>query len=883
MVINFVYSRTMDLSLLPTSDSDYNQQRTGARFTVRSANSPSYSLTRRQGVRKSKGLFDDGKEIVEEVGEREEHGSLTRKDVTNKVEDCTFAVYQARRVEGYCEENQTSGQKMSTKLNQNGSANRTKVDFTSDTNAICNPASERRGRTGWRRHDLPGRSKSLDWRSGQRSPDRDKRADVFMLSTKRGGVMAEGLTGSEGLRGRVMSSVQAYNSVGTSNSSQDSNQLTYTCHTLDRASRGQTLPSRFRSLSGQDSDFKGTATKVEPNGGQSIMERIEKLYGSAGFSKTEDCSKTRDLSKPVLSYYKETSTDLHMLPQLGSYERTAGGTFPRRFSSADKSSLSPVQSRESFTWTQKNTSDSETSPISDRSGTPERLSRERWKGQTHGRLSEERGVHRNKWLDDVGTRSLDRARSRYTVAAQIRSTGAAGGVTAPPEPNALIEDRPTLLRDLTGLREGGDRESKDQCRLNHGEENTKTGGINWTLRDTTRGLKEQGKETNTTSGATEKTESNRNSVDEDVFDSNPQKITIKTTEKKKLPEMLSGSSSASVKNKINQFEALTQRSQSLATGSIYPRRTFSVPTRLSRGHDGVKKSGSAKALGGLRDMWEGLNEGEQAGDKTGKKGTLSGKDLGSGRSLSVDEVGLNFGSKDRECKEKDKGNPSDRDFPNYSVLKKTLEIPLNGGDQRWRRDFYIDETDFSKVPSPEEASKRQPYATLSSSSVPEVPKTASSPVGDEDKTPTNTPTNSPFLSPSAQVENVLAIVGSEKERATVVRQAAHTPQQDSSPLHQPLTTLSTNNVTTNIAPDVNTAYSDRKKQSALDMNAWLEGLNTIKVWDDEDDFEDDDASTQKDDDSNYDSDSGESSVTVTSNMSQSDLRSFSVRWVMFIL
>lgn len=880
MVVNSVYSRTMDLSLLPTSDSDYNKQRTGARFTVRSANSPSYSLTRRQGVRKSRGLFDDGREIAEEGGEREKYGSLTGKDVTNKVEDPTFAVYQAWRVKGDCEENQTSGHKMSTKLNQNGSASQTIVDFTSDTNAVCNPASQRRGRTDWRRHDLPGRSKSLDWRSGERSPDRDKRADVFILPTKRGGATAEGLTGSEGLRGRVMSSVQAYNSVGTSNSSQDSNQPIYTCHTLDRASRGKTLPSRFRSLSGHDSDFKGTATKVEPKGGQSIVERIEKLYGSAGLSKTEDSSKTRDLSKPVLSYDKETSTDLLTSSQLRSYERTAGGTFPRRFSSGDKNSPSPVQSRKSFAWTQTDTSDSETSPISGRSRTLERLSRERWQGQTPSRVSEERGVRWNKWLDDVGTRSLDRARSRCTVAAMIRSTGAAGGVTAPPEPNALLEDTSASVRDLTGLQERKDRESKDQCSSNHGGENAKTSGINWTLGDRTGGLKEQGKETKTNGGATEKSESKSNSIDEEVFDSNPQKITIRTAEKKKFPEMLSVSSSASVKNKINQFEALTQRSQSSTAGSIYPRRTFSVPTRLSRGHDGVKKSGSAKALGGLRDMWEGLKEGEQAGDKTGKKGTISGKDLGSGRSLSVDEVGLNFGRKDREWKEKDKGNTSDRDFPNYSVLKNTMEIPLYGGDQRWGRGFYIDETDFSKVPSPEEASKRQPYSPLSGSSVPEVPKTA---LVDEDKTPTNTPTDSPLLSPSTHVENVLAIAGSEKESATVVTQAAHTPRQDSSPLHHPLPTLSTGNVTTSIAPDVDTAHSNRKKQSALDMNAWLDGLNTIKVWDDEDDFEDDDASTQRDDDSNYDSDSGESSVTVTSNMSQSDLRSFSVRWVMFKL
>lgn len=875
----------MDLSLLPTPASECNKQRTGPCFTVRSANSPSYSLTRRQGVRKTRGFFEKEMESTEDIGERERYGTPTGTNVTNKQEDHTFAGYQPRSgsrssVKGECEVNKTPDHGMSTKLDQNGSADKTIAEFGTDRIGNCNPASESRGRTDWRRRNLPNRSKSLDWRTREISPERGKRADVFMLSTKRGGntsKQAEGLdekmTGREGVRGRVMSSVQAYNSAGTNNDGQERNKVSCISQTLDRANRGNSLPSRLRSQSGPGSDFRGTATMLHPTGGQSILERIEKLYGSTGFGKTKDCSKIWDFSKPVL-------------PQQKSYERTAGGTFPRRFSSGDKSSLSPVQSRKSFTEIQKDTLGSETSLSLGTSRTSERLSWGQWQGQTQGRFSIERGGHWSKALEDIGTRSLDRERSRDTVAAQIRSAWSAGGLPAPPQPNTVIEeDRFVSLRDLCGVSKRGGSGSKDQGKVTHRGENVNTDQINRTLRDRTGGVKEQEKEKKTDNRAKEETELKANITDEDVFELNPQKITIKTTERKKFTEMLPAPSTASVKNKINQFEALTQRSQGLATEQVLPRRTFSVPTQLSRVRDGVTKSGSAKAIGGLRGMWEGSKEGKEAGEKTEEKATLSGKMLVSGRSLSVDEVGLRLARKEREGSdlvqneetEKDSGNKSAQDFYKYSRLKNSLEIPLNGGDQRWHRNFYIDETDFSKVSSPEETSRRLPISPLSNSSDLSI----GVPVGDEDKTPTNTPVHSPFLSHSAKSENTTTIADNENESTSVLTQSAKTPKQHSPLLHRPLAS----NIPNLVTPEVDAPNSNRKKQSVLDLNAWIAGLNTkIKVWSDEDDSEnDDDQSTQKDEDSNYDSDSGESSVTITSNMSQSDRRSFCVRWVLFIL
>ncbi|XP_031155142.1 uncharacterized protein si:dkey-92i15.4 [Sander lucioperca] len=861
----------MDLSMLPTPVSEYDKQRTGARFTVRSANSPSYSLTRRPGVRKPRCFLEEERESTEEVGEKERYGTHTGRNGKNKEEDRPVPGYHGRTgshssVKGQCEEKETSGHKMSTKLNQNGTADKTITEFGTDRSRNCNPASESQGRTDWRRYDLSSRSMSLDRSTGVSSPDQGKISDMFVLSTKLGSDKRR--IGVEGARGMVMSSIQAYNSEGASNVREKS-PVKNMSQTLDMASKGHSLPTRLRSLSGPGSGVRGTSTLFGPKRGQSIMERIEKLYGSAGYGKMEDCSKISDFSTPVASHYREITTDILISPQQSSYERSSGETFPRRFSSGEKSSLIPVQSRKSFTWTQKDTSETSLSPGTSR--TRDRLSGVQWQGKMQGRYSEEGGVNWGRGSEEMGTRSLDRARSRSSVAAKIRSERAAKGINAPPRSNTFLEEeeRSVSLNNLSGLRE---RRASGTLGGVKGETNV----ITRTMKERTGWIDD---------GEKEKNKLKNSSNDEDVFESNPQKITMIPVEKKGLP----AASAASVRNKINQFEALTQRVQGLATGQVLmPRRAFSVPTQLSSAHDGVKKSGSAKAIGGLRYKWDGLKEGEEAGDETEETATGSRKKLVSHRSLSVDEVGLRLGRKEiegnvlveNEEKEMYSGNNCAEDFGKYSRLKSTLQIPLCGGAQRQRRNLYIDETDFYKISSPEEASERpQPSLLFDSCDTSAgVQKSTSprvtSPVSDEDKTPTNSSNHSPFLSPTTV--NGISFAESGNESTSVLTQAVKTPERDSPPHLRPLVTSSHSNLPDLISPDVNTANPHGKKQV---LDAWVAGWNPeIKVWnDDEDDYEeDDDESTQRDEDSNYDSDSGESSLTITSNMSQSDHKSFCV-------
>lgn len=768
----------MDLTLLTSLSSEYKKPWTGTRFTVRSANSPSYSLVRRKGV--SDSIFYPGEKSSGETGERERCGTRT----TNEGDTVQARTGSRSSIKGQC-----SIKDRSPRLDQHDTEN---TPITkSGTDESENTAFKSCGRMEKRKYNLSSRSLRA-------VPYFSTKADMSMFSfkdEKRPGEVEEGRTGVENVRGRGMPSVQSSTGVGHV---QERSPVSPLSHTLDKTSRGYSLPSRLRSNSKSDSRF--TETSCGPKGGQSIQERIEKLYGPASFGKTEDYSKIRDSSFPAS---------------------------PPDFSWIPNNSLSAEKSR--------------------------RLSGGQ---ETQSRHSEGGGDNWSKGLEEIGTRSLDRTRSRNAVAAQIRSAKAAGEFTARPKSNLFLQEGSVIFKDSSGLRNSRSSGCFDQSRGNHREEKGET--------ERPSRVKE------TQNEAKGKSDWRSVSTDEDVFESNSQNNTLKTTERRnRFPNIVAVPSAASVRNKINQFEALSQRALSGSQG--LPRRALSEPAPLSIPHD----RGKSKIRGGLRDKWE-----EEKVDESEEMVGKAGKNLWSVRSLSVDGVGLMLGKKERDEKdvfenktsEIGSGNNRGEDFDKYNKLRSTLKLPLNEGSQR-RLNFYIDETDFCKVSSPEDTNKSDnvtPFLLLSSDTSAGVqkptPSGLTSPASSEDRTPTNTPNHSPFLSPTIPLK-----ISTPKANGC-----------DPTALPHPLATSSYSNPDL-ISPDVNTPHKKGKKR-VMDLNAWIAGLNSdINVWTDEDEDYDDDESTQKDEDSNYDSDSGESSVTVTSNVSQSDHKSFCVRFVVYTI
>lgn len=656
---------------------------------------------------------------------------------------------------------------------------------------------EREGRTERRRSTLSSRSKSLDWRAGAKSPERSYRTDIWtnrIVDNK----------GADREPSRVLSTVQVYN---TANPGSDKGVA------LTRGNRGQSLPSNLRSQS----------VSPGPKAGHSILERIEKLYGSSMADNTGD-------------YNTRT--------QEPSFQKASlGGTFPRRFSSGEYRPSSS-QSGESLAWTNFKESSVSSTPGINRT----RPLSGQWNRDSG---EEEGGSFQNTELSDIGTRSLDRARSRCTKAAQIRAARAAEEMAKTTQSNAVLEG---ISEVCPGTRETKTNtfEDKDQD------------WKRWSVKDrSTEKVEDQMEEKG-------RLWMKRDSTSDDVFESNSQKIQLKSNEKKP--------SATSVRNKINQFEALTQRAQTSA-----PRRTFSVPAHLSMPYERVQKSSSDRDLGTGKYRWERKEEGvteikKKYDDIERDKSIKKEQNL---RTISVDETNLNMIKQGTE--KESRNNKYSEEFKKYSKLKTTLDLPLKKDPYPvFPKDFNIDETDFSKIESPVDASDddassssgslKPDFAANSTASLGEKKhhiSGSSAPVSDNDKTPTNTPDNSPFLSPTSAPQKTTTFDHQEREtQNNTPKEETKTPTNENLDILPPLTSSN--------LPDLVNPNNMNGKKRVLDLNAWLDGLNPqIKVWgdDNDNDDDDDDDSTQKDEDSNYDSDSGESSVTVTSNMSN---KSFSL-------
>ncbi|KAJ3597749.1 hypothetical protein NHX12_001266 [Muraenolepis orangiensis] len=419
----------MDMPLLSNPVSEYNKRDTGAHFTVPCAGIPSYRLSRRAGIRRAT------------LGDRNPTEYLTERDTPNpdtNREDSTPCGYQTQTANrsGFVTisgDTQKSDDKAPDRISQN--------DSESDV-------SHARGRTEWRRPVPSSRSKSLDWRERASSPAQDSRTGALTLISGNQAGLGSNKYGTLERGGRavftedqVTARANYFKSEGTANgygenSSVGSNpkpKLRRSGNAVDKSEWGQSLPIRLRPQSYSGSGIRDPARKFGPVGGQSIWERIEKLYGSKEPCQMGRSVRTKRMSLPVGDWPQydgagRATTDrgerespnsscsiINPATYLWrlSYEGKSGDTFPRRFSRGktnnfEQNSKTPSPSPDCKSSLNPDDSILSVSPVTDY--TARRIACTQWQCNPQENLLERSSVQWDRDTLQMGTRSLDRAK-----------------------------------------------------------------------------------------------------------------------------------------------------------------------------------------------------------------------------------------------------------------------------------------------------------------------------------------------------------------------------------------------------------------------------------------------------------------------------------------
>ncbi|XP_036393797.1 uncharacterized protein si:dkey-92i15.4 isoform X2 [Megalops cyprinoides] len=397
---------------------------------------------------------------------------------------------------------------------------------------------------------------------------------------------------------------------------------------------------------------------------------------------------------------------------------------------------------------------------------------------------------------------------------------------------------------------------------------------------------------------------------------------------KRQDEVVGAMSSCSdnVRSKIHRFESLSQQNQSTPPSHLLrPRRAFSVPEHIKAVED-LKKSDSDRTVGGVRGKWPVsiANTGDKPSYKTEDKGEAveEWKREWAIRSISVDEIGQR-----RECRGmKISGSGiSSTQQPKQSPYKEPSHNSTASTEPQWNFKASSDEPDYSKdlrpeakctsalqqgisrpifakdpLPTPQTNQNKDGISNIigmaPTSDCNHYDSVTKSECGDGDKTPTNSSNRSPFIPSNkgngssgstyaghSSNKETQALTSTPNATDTAPLSAANvppfgvnhtpyvsTPASESEPSHfLPLPAPGSSSSEPHPYSE-SSGPSEVKDSSSLSvrMARWN---SDEEEWDDDDD---DDEGTMKG--SNYDSDSAESSVTITSNMSQSDHRSFSV-------
>ncbi|XP_076135919.1 uncharacterized protein LOC143118725 [Alosa pseudoharengus] len=899
------------------------------RFTVRSANSLSNLGLRTASLRSARHAFQEeaGRMETEEI-KGVSAGPQPYRPVGNRTDaDVRERGRRPNRVKFTPDTKLTAD----TGATQSSTASDAKLRFsTDDTDApgkACSPLGSARGRTEWRKESMQSRSKSLDWKGGVEGRGR---AGIQNLSTGAAARRAESLERREvknssldrkasykdyGEAGSVSSRIQAYSAVrgsekalptlGERVTGTSSLRLNRVVSTLDTAGGERSLPLRlrpqdslkspvegrppWRQVSQEDSGLGGSKSN-EVTGNQTILDRIERLYGMSG----SDDAKAKRHSAPVGDWLDNLPSDLtpsqrKLSSDIGSPSYTLhsprsptshnvekGGTFPRRFSPGDY-----------------NFSRRETLPSLSTSVAPV-ASRYRERSIERKTLPPEVGLH---------TKSLDRARSRLSATAQLKhlretetpskefsketasSHLKSSGVV---KESSLKEEQSkvTMDKDVAGwkAKEGVTANRGDESRCQFG----KSDGLDKLSRtkDSQETLAMANKTSESNVGKIPKKEyssdkgfaipsnaqasptkqSINSTVDEDVFDTRVKSVNGPIGKQDAKKGQSNNPSMDSVRNTIHKFEALAQKTRT-APQFLKSRRFFSVPEHpTDRG--GLKKSESDHAL--ARRTQESMR-----GNPHDKAWTM--------RSISVDEIGLNQDNSDKfeiglkdgtqkpSSKRTDPKSHGSKDVDETDsralfAIRNTVTVQdcVKRSSKPEHTLFPYHQNNHNNNSNRRAVFEQNDLETPGSFS-----KVSDASEDDADKTPTNSPLSlplfpsfngydpTPFKPPTPTNSDIHPPSDADSEPPTPTNSVHSTrgpllishgpPGLTSCPSLDRLTLLDKGGASGPFSPSVARWHSDEE----------------------DDDEDDDDDCTQRD----SDSDSGESSVTITSNMSR---RSFSV-------
>ncbi|XP_066538823.1 serine-rich adhesin for platelets isoform X2 [Hoplias malabaricus] len=893
---------------LSNSSKQSPMQSNAARFQIRTA------TERQRMLQPSKSM----KNIVRLEGEMTENGRRSSYHARKEV----------LRVRPHSPPSPDSVTEKRTPVNQGSVAKAPVLPTGSETNndtqgkpdGFGKLSSSVRGRTEWKRANVTNRSKSLDWRRSDRGNENltseIRNTDDFIRSPRiRSESLEEnGLVSSPKTNelsspsNRISSRIQAFNVIGqgkqdkastippiTSGSS--SVKMGRVTPALDRVSFGQSFPSRLKLKENQDitedkkclwrysgqsspkpdqgevqlrSQVSGSKVS-EITGNQSIMDRIGKLYR---FNASEDNTdaNSRDLTRakrnsaPVgdwfsgsdvpdfSSVHKRLTSDSTLSSPSSSH-----GQLRRVSHGADKADTFPrkLSKKEAIAFT------SVTNTVH-----PE----------TTGSVESPRGTDptaNTEW--DGRTNSLNRARSLNFTPAVSRTLGTESSFPA--------GDSNTPRHEDIGAEVEREKSSDNSNHVKGTE--THLNKQPYSPQETHMFTQPRHKLFRSVTVDHEKYRDR-----EDVFGLGSS--TLPRMKREGMQEKGQAPFLDSVRNTIHKFEALAQQNQALR-----PRRTFSVPEK-TKPAAGVSKSNSDKSLNEWKGAWHTRSLREHHFSKSEEPEVVGTSDLSGPAQTSTDKaistlkpqkrasyiqepvVAQKLVEKFEECQE-------DKDTLRDDMKTTTVPRPM-------------DEADLAKVSQiPKNVESAEDKVKPVTSQISKNKSTELINIPDPDTKDISTSRNKGLLDASdgasLQIQdhppstartkdaNALQTSGSIQ---VLPNSVSFTSAKSDSTL---LTTTSTvfkppsvaSSDSTVKVPVVSSTQSDlsnisdttRDEKVTAKVSRWItydaDG-DTAFVNEDVNNEDEDDDGTER----GYDSDSGESSVTITSNMSQSEHRSFSL-------